>query len=619
MQPLVAPVPGPVQAIFDNDLWWVNVMARSLPGREDRTATAALNTQLAAAVHATMTVKSSDTLPRLELRDGSRGLFAERGLYAQPLTVLMAMVSLVLLLACANIANLMLARGAMRQREMSVRLALGAGRGRILRQMLVESLTLAAAGGTCGLLLGYLGRNALPRMLAKAWDEHPLHVQFDWSVFAFSAAVTIAAGLLFGLAPAIAASREEIGHGLKLAVATATRRRKRLAGGALIAFQVALSTLLVIAAGLFLRTLLRLKAVDVGFRTDHLLLMELDPPNTQYPPGQDIALHQRLSSALASAPGVESVTEAVSSYISNRRSMGDFNPEGTGAKAHNESAWFNIVGDNFFPAMSIPIREGRGFGPQDTATSLRVAVINQSLAREAFPHQNPLGRRVRLFEAMPGDKDNFVTVIGVCADTRYADLKTEPPPQYLLPYVQRHHVGGMTYAVRTHGKPEALVPALRAAASSVAPDLPLNNVRTQQQQIEAAMQQERVFVMLTAGFGLLALALASIGIYGVLGYAVAQRTKEIGVRLAVGAQPRQVRSLVMRENSWLAAAGILCGLAAAFALTRLVGSMLYGVAPRDPVTLAVSAALMLAVALAASWIPAQRAARTDPMEVLRHE
>jgi predicted lysophospholipase L1 biosynthesis ABC-type transport system permease subunit len=189
---------------------------------------------------------------------------AERGLYAQPLTVLMAMVSLVLLLACANIANLMLARGAMRQREMSVRLALGAGRGRILRQMLVESLTLAAAGGKCGLLLGYLGRNALPRMLAKAWDEHPLYVQFDWSVFAFSAAVTIAAGLLFGLAPAIAASREEIGHGLKLAVATATRRRKRLAGGALIAFQVALSTLLVIAAGLFLRTLLRLKAVDVG-------------------------------------------------------------------------------------------------------------------------------------------------------------------------------------------------------------------------------------------------------------------------------------------------------------------------------------------------------------------
>ena len=276
MQPHVSPKPRKLQPILDPDLWWVNIMGRTKPGVPDVTAQAALDTQLAAAVRGTMTVKKGEDIPHLDLRDGSRGLFEERQKYGQPMAILMAFVGLVLLLACANIANLMLARGAQRQREMSVRLALGAGRMRILRQMLVESLLLASAGGACGCVLSYLGRNAIPKMLEKAWERNGVQVHFDWGIFAFTAAITIATGVLFGLTPAIAAARANVSYGLKSAALTATRRRKGLSGRSLVGFQIALSTLLVIGAGLFLRTLAGLKSVDVGFRSDHLLFVDLN-------------------------------------------------------------------------------------------------------------------------------------------------------------------------------------------------------------------------------------------------------------------------------------------------------------------------------------------------------
>ena len=274
MQPVVSPMPGKLQPLFDADLWWVNIMARAKPGVSDRTAQVALDTQLAAAVRGTMPVTKGENLPRIDLRDGSRGLFEQQQTFGKPMAVLMTLVGLVLLLACANIANLMLARGAQRQREISVRLALGAGRGRILRQMLVESLMLAAAGGTCGLLLAYLGRNAIPRMMENAWEQTGLQVHFDWGVFGFTAAITILTGILFGLAPALAAARDDMNHTLKSTAQSMTRRRRGLSGRALVGFQIALSTLLVIGAGLFLRTLAGLSAVNVGFRADHLLLIE---------------------------------------------------------------------------------------------------------------------------------------------------------------------------------------------------------------------------------------------------------------------------------------------------------------------------------------------------------
>lgn len=619
LQPRISPKHQKVQPIFDPDLWWVNVMGRAKPGIPDVTAQAALDTQLAAAVRGTMSLKKSDNLPRMDLRDGSRGLFEERQQYGKPMAILMAFVGLVLLLACANIANLMLARGAERQREMSVRLALGAGRGRILRQMLVESLLLATAGGACGCVLAYLGRNAIPKMLEYAWQHNGLQVHFDWGIFAFSAAITIATGVLFGLGPAIAAARANVSHGLKSTLLTATRRRNGLSGRALVGFQIALSTLLVISAGLFLRTLAGLKSVDVGFRTDHLLLVDVNAPHPKYSQGKDIAIHQRLEAAFAVVPGVEAVTPAVVPYISNDSWGSDFMPEGNDAYADHTSV--NIVGNNFFQTLGIPIVAGRSFQSKDTATSLKVGVINRLLARKAFPNENPIGKRFAIRDrASDGSfQKEWIEIVGVCADTRYANLRSNPPPQYFLPFVQQPDAGGMSYEIRTRMQPEGVLPALRSIARQIAPDIPLSNVRTQEQQIDAAMEQERVFVTLTSGFGLLALALASVGIYGIMAYSVTQRTNEIGVRLAVGAQPWQVRALLLKESAWLAAAGITAGAIAALVLCRLVKTMLYGIRPDDPATVAGGILTLLTVALAASWIPARRAAALDPMEALRHE
>jgi predicted permease len=487
--------------------------------------------------------------------------------------------------------------------------------------MLVESLMLAAAGGACGLLLGYLGRNAIPRMLKNAWEQAEVEVHFDWGVFAFTAAITIATGVLFGLAPAVAAAHEDLNHGLKSAALTATPRRKGLGGRALVGFQIALSTLLVIGAGLFLRTLAGLKAVDVGFRTDHLLILEINPNRIQYPPGKDVLLHERLEAAFASVPGVEAVTPAQMIYISDSRMRSDFVPEG---KKHDENVGggdYNVIGNNFFATLGIPIVAGRSFGSQDTATSLKVGIINQSLARKAFPNQNPLGKRFATSERQNDGHygKEWIEIVGICMDTRYANLRTEPPPQYFLPYLQEREVGGMAYEIRTRMKPEALVPALRHVAQQIAPDLPLSKVRTQEQQIDAATQQERVFVTLTSGFGLLALALAAVGVYGIMAYSVAQRTNEIGIRLAVGALPRQIQGMILQESTWVTATGILAGVAAALLLSRLVKSMLYGIQPYDPMTMAGGVLILLTVALAASWIPARRAAAVQPMEALRHE
>lgn len=622
LQPRISPKPRTLQPIFDPDLWWVNVMGRAKPGIPDVTAQAALDTELAAAVRSTMSVKKGDDIPRMDLRDGSRGLFEEHEKYGKPMAILMAFVGLVLLLACANIANLMLARGAERQREMSVRLALGAGRMRILRQMLVESLLLAAAGGACGSVLAYLGRNAIPKMLENAWERNGLQVHFDWGIFAFTAAVTIATGVLFGLAPAIAAARANVSNGLKSAALTATRRRKGLSGRSLVGFQIALSTLLVISAGLFLRTLAELKSVDVGFRSDHLLLVDVNAPHPRYSLGKDIAFHQRMEAAFAAVPGVQSVAPSEVSYIADSRAMQGFTPEGhENDRERQPSVLYNVVGNTFFNTLRIPILAGRGFGPQDTVTSVKVGVINQSLARARFGNENPLGKRFQIsdFRNNGEIEKEWIEIVGICADTRYASLREPPPPQFFLPYVQRNGESGMTYMIRTAETPEAIVPTLRRVARQIDPDVPLGDIRTQEQQIDAAMRQERVFVTLTSGFGLLALALAAVGIYGIMAYSVAQRTNEIGVRLAVGAQPWQVRTLILKESTWLTAAGLVAGTVAALMLCRLVKSMLFGIRPDDPATIAGGILLLLGVALASSWIPARRAAGLDPMEALRHE
>ncbi|HVU44873.1 MAG TPA: ABC transporter permease [Terracidiphilus sp.] len=625
MQPLVLPRRGSPSLFTDSRTWWVNIMGCARPGISDSQAQAELNGELSAIVRATMRVKPGEDLPQLDLRDGSRGLFVQKNEYARPMTVLMILSGLVLLLGCANIANLMLARGAKRQREMSVRLALGAGRRRIVRQLLVESVLLASLGGACGLVTSYLGRNVLPRMIAATWEHTDFQINFDWKVFLFTVAITVFSGILFGLAPAFSASRAQLNHGLKESAQTATRRRKGAGGKALVGFQIALSTLLVIGAGLFLRTLTGLSAVDVGFRTDHLLLAEVDPPNGRYLAGKDVALHQRLERAFSIVPGVVSVTLAEDPYIADDRSANDFLPQGEvydPGKSQEEN--YNIVGNQFFTTLAIPILEGRGFGSQDTSSSPKVAVINQSLARQRFPGQDPIGKH---FVTDPHDSDggggalpkNSIEIVGLCGDTRYMNLRDEPPPQFFLPYIQQASVGGMVYEIRTLPKPESVLPALRQIVRQIDPDLALVNVRTQQQQIDSTLQNERIFVMLTSGFGLLALALAAVGIYGIMAYSVAQRINEMGIRLALGATPRQLLAMVLREASWLSIAGIGAGAGVCLLLAQLVKSMLYGIAPNDPLTFFGTAMLLIAIALVASWIPACRAASVQPIDALRHE
>ena len=620
---LRAPLGDSGPLLSSTKLYWLQLMARVKPDISPEQARASLDVAVSAAVRATTTLEKGETLPHIQLEDGSKGLNFSALLYAAPLHVLLTMVAGVLLMACANMANLMLARASSRQREMSVRLALGASRSRILRQVLTESLLISFIGGTLGLALGYLSRAALPNLLESTWSNAKMQVPFDWKVFAFTAGLTIGAGILFGIFPAWAGTHVEIGVALKQAGKTATRRRGAWSGKAIVTFQVALSTLLVVAAGLFLRTLINLNSIDPGFHPENLVLFGIDPPSKRYPAPNDIALHVRLEDALRSVPGVEGVTASDIPLLSSSDANTGFFIEGAPEVKYvpgDTSHYANLahVGTDFTSVMKIPMVAGRTFTRQDTETSQSVAIVNQALVRKFFPHENPLGRRFSPEGHL--DKDTkWIQIIGVCANTRYAQLRSDPPPLYFALYRQQTEAGGLTYIVRTSRKPETIVPSLRAAVRRIDPDLPLMDVRTQEQQIAANLQQERMFASLTSGFGLLALALACVGIYGIMAYTVVQRTNEIGIRLALGATRRQVRGMVLREAGWLAVLGVATGLVVALGLGRLVRSMLYGVQPADPIALALAGFLLLLVALISGWLPALRAARVEPMEALRHE
>lgn len=616
MEPLLTVHREKGSDLANPNFWWLNVVGRVKPGVPESEAEQGLRVQFEAAVRSLSTVKNGDTIPLLHLVDGSRGLHWADRMFRKPIYVLLGMTGLVLLLACANIANLLLARGAQRQREMSVRMALGAARTRVVRQLLTESLLLAALGGCGGLLLGYISRNVLPRLLTNAWEDFSVRVPFDWAVFACTTVIILATGVLFGLAPAWFAARTEVSSSLKESALTATRRRRGVSGKALVGLQIALSTLLVVGAGLFLRTLTALNSQDVGFDTNHLVLFDINPPAARYPAGKDVLLHEQIASRIAALPGVQHVTPGSTAYLADSMSNSDFLPEGEKFVQGKYTAEdFNMVGNDFFATLGIKIIGGRGFNSQDTATSPKVAVINESLAKKRFPGVNPIGRMFRADR----DKPDLTRIVGICSDTYYYTLREGPPAQFFLPYVQQKEVHGMTYQLRTSLSTAALAPLLRSTVQSIDRDLPVANLRTQKEQIDATLQIERALAALTSGFGLLALALACVGIYGIMAYSVAQRTNEIGIRLALGANPAQVRRMVLRESTWLTLIGIAAGVGGALACMRLVRSMLYGISPNDPTTIAAGTAVLIAVALAATWIPARRAAAVQPMQALRHE
>jgi len=612
MEPVAAPN-GAKSLLTNLEQWWVLVMGRIKPGVSDESARAAMDVLLSNAVRSTMTVEKSQSVPHFAMQDGSRGEDLNGEQFTKSIYVLMALAGVVLLLACANLANLLLARARSRQRELSVRLALGAKPGRILRQMLTESLLLSTAGGIAGLLLAFCGRNAIPHLMSSSW-ESTMHVLFDWKIFGFTAAVSLLTGLLFGFVPAWQAMHTQVSGGLKENAHSVMQGRGNFSGRMLVTFQIALSMLLLVGAGLFIRTVTNLNQAHLGFRPDSLVLFEIQAPNTRYPGSKEIVLYRQIEQHLASTPGVNSVSLSKNPLIAGNVSNDDFVPDGLPPKL-NGKAYVddNVVGQDFFSTMGIPILAGRSFDGTDTETSRLVAVVNQQLVKEYFQNTNPIGRTF-------WSNKKHIEIIGVSGDTRYATLRDDPPATFYTLYRQQSKSEpSMTFEISSNIKPSALVPALRETAASVDKDLPLLNIRTQNAQIRDRTRQERIFASLTSGFGLLALILACIGIYGVMAYSVSQRTREIGIRMALGAEPERLLRMVLGEATWVVALGILAGVCGALALSRVIASMLYGLKAWDPVTFAGSAAMLMMVALGASWIPASRAARVDPMCALRHE
>lgn len=618
MQPTL--IPDRKGSLLENpNEWWMSIMGRARPGVSDEAAHSALAVWLEQDIRATVPVAKNEKMPDFVIESGSQGLAAATRDYAAPIYVLSVLTGFVLLLACANLANLLLARSAARQREMSVRLALGASRSRVLRQVLTESLLLSSLGGIAGFALGYLGRNIIPHLLSSAWRPAPLTARFDLRIFAFTATVSILTAILFGLAPAWQATRTDVNTALKDAASSATRRRKGLAGKSIVVFQVALSMLLVVGAGLFARTLINLNTTTLGFDPHNLLLFSIQAPPARYPAPQDIALHQRIEERLAQVPGVQSVTlienPLISHNISNTLFLPTDQPKPTG---DNQDRDVNGVGQSFFETYRIPILYGRSFGPTDTANSPLVAVINQSLAHIVYPGVDPVGKTFTS-NRHQGDHEAIYQIIGVSADAKYDQLQGDPPPTFYTLYRQAEEEQVINYTIKTQLSPAAILPALRNAVQSIDKDLPLRDIRTQTEQIEDSISQQRLFATLTAGFGILALILACIGIYGIMAYNVARRTSEIGIRMALGARSRQVLLMVLRESTVLAIIGVAAGLTAAFALTRFIRAMLYGLQPADPATLIVATLILLAIAITSAYGPARRASRIDPMQALRHE
>jgi predicted permease len=471
-------------------------------------------------------------------------------------------------------------------------------------------------GGAGGVLVAWMVRNAMPRLLSNAWTAPAFSAKLSWPIFAFAAAISILTGIIFGLAPAWQATRVQVSSGLKNNGQTITRRRRGLTGKAIVILQVALSMLLVVGAGLFTRTLLQLGRTPLGFRSHNLLLFNVELPEKVYPGMVSNSLLQRLEERLSAIPGVEHLTLTDVPLISGNAMNSTFVPEGQQRKAEgNPSVLANRVGAHFLETFGSPLIAGRTFNASDTTTSRKTAIVNESLAKTYYPNLNPIGRTFQAGFNHP----ETIEIVGVCADTKYYRVRAAIEPTYYTPYWQKD-VGNReaTFAIATR-QGQSLLPSLREAMKQIDPNLPMLEVRTQDEQIAANLRQERIFAILTSGFGVLALLLACIGIYGLMAYTVVQRTNEIGVRLALGAIPRQVLEMILRDATRMSIVGIGIGLGASFLLARFVRSMLYGITASDPLTLCGAALILLLVALGASWIPARRAAGVQPMEALRHE
>jgi predicted permease len=619
MQPLLMPRAqnSSVSLLNNPQSWWLQILVRLRRDVPEARAQTELDATLRHVAIPVLTQTADVAQFHLKMENGDRGLDYLRGQYEAPSYLLLGLAGLILLLACLNLANLLLARATSRQREMSTRVALGASPQSILRQVLTESLLLSCLGGGVGLLLGYMVRNAVPNLLERAPGQDPVHVNFDWTVVLFTMGISVAAGLLFGLAPAWQAARSAVNAGLRDSGMATANRRRLLLDKSLVIGQIALSAILLAAAGLFAHTLLNLNRIPLGFQADHILQFRLNLPRARYNDAQMTRFFGQLQEKLAALPGVRSVTASNISIIGDGHSGSTFRVLGRAQGKDPARVQALDVGVDFFQTLDIPILQGRTFNRRDTAATPKVAVVNRALAQKFFPNENPVGRT---FEADQEDVAGPIQIVGIAADTRYADLRENTPPMFYVPYVQNvNGPGRMVVELRTAAAPGSVFPQVRAAVESLDRDLPLIDVRTMKQQAKSTFADEQALAQLTGCFSLLALALACIGIYGIMAYTVTARTGEIGLRIALGATATQVIGRILREALWLAGFGIIVGLAAALWLTRFIGSMLYGLGLADPITVGITALVLTSVSLLAAFAPARKASHIDPIRALRHE
>ena len=555
-----------------------------------------------------------ETLSRsvLTLTSGRRGL-SDSSLrrFSQPLLVLMGFVAIVLLIACANVANLQLARGETRRREISVRLALGASRWRLVRQLITEGLLLAGAGGVLGLVFSVWGRNALLTLTFSGGG--PLDVHTDGRVLAFTLAASLISGVLFGVAPALGAAGSGLERRLQAARGAVGRERRFGLRGGLVAAQAALSLVLLAGAMLFLRSLDNLRSQEMGFQSENVLLARLDPRGAGYRNEQLNGLNERILDSVRATPGVRAASLSMHSVLSGSRQSNTTEVFGYEPSEGEDTDVKNLsVTKDYFDTLGIAFIDGRGFTTQDREGAPLTAVVNRAFGRRYFKGGSAVGGRF----SMKGRKG--VEIVGVVEDVNAYSLRESPEPMIYHPARQMQDYLG-SLAVRTVGDPAAAAEGVRRALQATAPDLPISNVVTLERRIEDNLRYEGLLMRLTGFFAGLALLLGAIGLYGVMSYAVARRTSEIGVRMALGAQRGNVLWHVLRESLLLIAVGTAAGLAVSFAAGRLLANMLFEVSPIDPAPLAAATLILGAAGTIAGYLPARRAARTNPMEALRYE
>ncbi len=626
--------------LTDRRTRWVNAFGRLKPGVTQEKAKAALQPFMhsmlemevreAAFNHASTYARGEFLKCWIDVLPGSQGRSYFRRELSTPLWVLMATTGVVLLIACANLANLLLARATGRQKEIAVRLAIGASRGRIVSQLLIETLSLSVLGGIAGLALAFWADKALMALyLPDDSSNLTISTAPDFRILLFTLGVTILTGVIFGLVPALQATKPDVGRTLKDQAGAVVGGGHGRLRKALVVAQVALSLLLLIGAGLFLRSLKNLSNLGPGFPAERLVGFDVDPSRGGYTVDRSKIFYQQLTDNLAAIPGVESTAIASMRIMENNEWDSGMTVEGyspTQADDHAQ-AFMNQISPGYFATLGVPIVAGRDFrvtdnrevknGPQDDDWTPTAVMINEKFARRFFAGRNPIGLHVG-FGTDPGTKTDM-EIIGVVKDIKYTNLRDEIPVQAFIPYLGSHFIGGMTVYLRTKVDPNQLMSVVRGKVREMDANLPVYAVRTMETQISNSLSTERMIASLSTVFGFLATLLAIVGLYGVMSYTVAQRTREIGIRMALGAAQGSVIWMVMREVLWLMAIGIAAGVPAALALTRVVQSQLFGLKAHDPWTLALATGALALVACAAGYIPALRASRLDPMKALRYE